>query len=316
MSRRPQKLPDGRRSTRPGWRRTTCCVAVREDDAYANLVLPQLLRERRIEGRDAAFATELVGGTLRGLGAYDAVIDHLAGRRARPGRPRRAAPRRPPAARDAGARPRRGDQHRRAGARRGSATSRPASPTPCCAGSPSATWTRGWTLLDAPGQCALLAPAVDRRRARPGAGPARRAGGAAGRRQRATAGDAGGAARAVDGRGAGAAFTEPAERTLSPLGVVLESGDPGAIPAVRDGRAGVQDAGSQLVALALARAAVDGPRRALAGPVRRSRREGGPARRPRRPSAVRGCWPTSDSRTARKLVAQALRATGRRRRRR
>ena len=35
--------------------------AVREDDAYANLVLPQLLRERRIEGRDAAFVTELVG---------------------------------------------------------------------------------------------------------------------------------------------------------------------------------------------------------------------------------------------------------------
>ena len=41
--------------------------------------------------------------------------------------------------------------------------------------------------------------------------------------------------------------------------MVLESGDPGAIPAVRDGRAGVQDAGSQLVALALARATVDGP---------------------------------------------------------
>ena len=48
-------------------------VAVREDDAYANLVLPQLLRERRIEGRDAAFVTELVGGTLRGQGTYDAV---------------------------------------------------------------------------------------------------------------------------------------------------------------------------------------------------------------------------------------------------
>ena len=54
--------------------------AVREDDAYANLVLPQLLRERRIEGRDAAFVTELVGGTLRGQGSYDAIIDHLAGR--------------------------------------------------------------------------------------------------------------------------------------------------------------------------------------------------------------------------------------------
>src|SRR5207342_3529492 len=46
--------------------------------------------------------------------------------------------------------------------------------------------------------------------------------------------------------------------TMSPLGVTLESGDPGAIAAVREGRAGVQDAGSQLVALALTRAPVDG----------------------------------------------------------
>ncbi len=46
--------------------------------------------------------------------------------------------------------------------------------------------------------------------------------------------------------------------TVSPLAVVLESGDPGAIPAVREGRAGVQDAGSQLVALALTRASVEG----------------------------------------------------------
>ena len=56
-------------------------AAVRTDDAYANLLLPQLLRERRVEGRDAAFTTELVGGTLRGLGSYDAVIDHLVARR-------------------------------------------------------------------------------------------------------------------------------------------------------------------------------------------------------------------------------------------
>ena len=55
-------------------------VAVRVDDAYANLVLPQLLRERRIEGRDAAFTTELVGGTLRGQLTYDAIVDSLAGR--------------------------------------------------------------------------------------------------------------------------------------------------------------------------------------------------------------------------------------------
>ena len=42
--------------------------AVREKDAYANLVLPDLLRERRISGRDAALATELTYGTLRAAG--------------------------------------------------------------------------------------------------------------------------------------------------------------------------------------------------------------------------------------------------------
>jgi 16S rRNA (cytosine967-C5)-methyltransferase len=49
-------------------------VAVRERDAYANLVLPGLLRERRLDTRDAAFATELAYGALRGQGLYDAVL--------------------------------------------------------------------------------------------------------------------------------------------------------------------------------------------------------------------------------------------------
>ena len=50
-------------------------VAVAEEDAYANLVLPGLLRERGISGRDAAFATELTYGALRGQGAYDSVLE-------------------------------------------------------------------------------------------------------------------------------------------------------------------------------------------------------------------------------------------------
>lgn len=49
-------------------------AAVREQDAYTNLVLPRMLRERQVGGRDAAFATELVAGTIRGLGTYDPVI--------------------------------------------------------------------------------------------------------------------------------------------------------------------------------------------------------------------------------------------------
>jgi 16S rRNA (cytosine967-C5)-methyltransferase len=48
---------------------------VRDRDAYANLVLPGLLRSRSITGRDAAFATELTYGTLRWQGTYDAVLD-------------------------------------------------------------------------------------------------------------------------------------------------------------------------------------------------------------------------------------------------
>ncbi|QKV99377.1 RsmB/NOP family class I SAM-dependent RNA methyltransferase [Streptomyces sp. NA02536] len=52
--------------------------AVDERDAYANLVLPPLLRKARengdFEARDAALATELVYGTLRRQGTYDAVV--------------------------------------------------------------------------------------------------------------------------------------------------------------------------------------------------------------------------------------------------
>lgn len=52
--------------------------AVDERDAYANLVLPPMLREAREKGtldaRDAALATELVYGTLRWQGTYDAIV--------------------------------------------------------------------------------------------------------------------------------------------------------------------------------------------------------------------------------------------------
>ena len=47
---------------------------VAERDAYANLLLPALLRERELTGRDAALATELSYGTLRGQGSYDAIL--------------------------------------------------------------------------------------------------------------------------------------------------------------------------------------------------------------------------------------------------
>ncbi len=48
--------------------------AVDTRDAYANLVLPALLRRAGLHGRDAAFATELAYGALRGRASYDAVV--------------------------------------------------------------------------------------------------------------------------------------------------------------------------------------------------------------------------------------------------
>jgi 16S rRNA (cytosine967-C5)-methyltransferase len=76
---------DGRRSGHPPSdpaRRAAydAVAAVHRDDAYANLVLPQILRERRLYGRDAAFATELTYGTLRALGTLDAVLTAAAER--------------------------------------------------------------------------------------------------------------------------------------------------------------------------------------------------------------------------------------------
>jgi 16S rRNA (cytosine967-C5)-methyltransferase len=55
-------------------------AAVRERDAYANLVLPSLLRQRGINGRDAALATELCYGTCRAQGLLDAVLQCCADR--------------------------------------------------------------------------------------------------------------------------------------------------------------------------------------------------------------------------------------------
>ncbi len=54
--------------------------AVSGRGAYANLLLPAALRDAGLTGRDAALATELVNGTLRGRGTYDAIIGLCADR--------------------------------------------------------------------------------------------------------------------------------------------------------------------------------------------------------------------------------------------
>jgi 16S rRNA (cytosine967-C5)-methyltransferase len=67
--------PAGRRRADPARRAAYDVLrAVADRDAYANLLLPALLAERGLTGRDAAFATELTYGTLRGRGTYDAIV--------------------------------------------------------------------------------------------------------------------------------------------------------------------------------------------------------------------------------------------------
>jgi 16S rRNA (cytosine967-C5)-methyltransferase len=63
-----------RRSGNPRRAAYQVLAAVENREAYANLLLPKLLAERDITGRDAALATELAYGTLRGQGTYDAVL--------------------------------------------------------------------------------------------------------------------------------------------------------------------------------------------------------------------------------------------------
>jgi 16S rRNA (cytosine967-C5)-methyltransferase len=79
--RAPQKRPGGgrgrpERGARPDPRRVAydAVATVHRDDAYANLVLPGLLRQARLERRDAALVTELVYGTLRRRGTLDEIL--------------------------------------------------------------------------------------------------------------------------------------------------------------------------------------------------------------------------------------------------
>jgi 16S rRNA (cytosine967-C5)-methyltransferase len=54
--------------------------AVEFDDAYANLALPKLLRDARLDQRDTGLVQELAFGTIRWQGFYDRVIEIGAGR--------------------------------------------------------------------------------------------------------------------------------------------------------------------------------------------------------------------------------------------
>jgi 16S rRNA (cytosine967-C5)-methyltransferase len=239
--------------------------AVRVDDAYANLVLPRVLREAGLTGRDAAFATELVAGSLRGRGTYDAVLDACTDK------PLASTPAK---VLDA----------LRLGAHQLLATRVPAHAAISTtvdlvrdragagAGGFANAVLRRLAEHDLAAWLDRLDPSGDDlalRHSHPTwvverLGEALAADGADDELPALLAAD--NAPPAVTlvarpGRLTRDALLAQVEGTAtprSPYGVVLDGGDPGGLPAVRDGLAGVQDEGSQLVALALAEAPLGG----------------------------------------------------------
>lgn len=75
------KRPPHKRSRAPHGRRRTArgaaydlLHAVHVDDAYANIAMPEILARAGLSTRDAGLATELAYGTLRWQGLYDAIL--------------------------------------------------------------------------------------------------------------------------------------------------------------------------------------------------------------------------------------------------
>lgn len=256
--------------------------AVDERGAYANLLLPALLRERRFSERDSSFATELTYGSLRAQGQLDVMINLVSSRPVDAVDPpvrdalrlgtyqllRTRVPARAAVAstvelvrRTSGERPVRFAN---------AVLRRVADRVADSAGDVA-------TLLDAPdaeadpighlavmtahprwvveaiaqalgGDLAEARAALDANNTRPGVHLVARPGGI-GRDE---------LLRAARCAGLSA---EPGEH--SPYSVRLRGGDPGRLRAVADGRAAVQDEGSQLVALSLLRGSTVGPDRGL-----------------------------------------------------
>ncbi|MCF6523861.1 RsmB/NOP family class I SAM-dependent RNA methyltransferase [Streptomyces sp. JJ36] len=249
--------------------------AVDERDAYANLVLPPLLRTARergeLDGRDAALATELVYGTLRRQGTYDAVVAACVDR------PLREVD---PPVLDVLAL----GAHQLLGTRipTHAAVSATVELARLVLGDGRARFVnavlRRIAAEDLEGWLDRVAPPYEEdpeehlavRHAHPrwivSALWDALGGGSAGMEELLEADNERPRVTLVarPGRSTpGELLTGDAEPgRWSPYAVRLaEGGEPGALDAVRDGRAGVQDEGSQLVALALANAPLDGPDR-------------------------------------------------------
>jgi len=252
--------------------------AVAERDAYANLLLPALLRDSGLTGRDAALATELAYGTLRGQGSYDAILAICSDRDL----DRIDPPLRPVLRLGA---------HQllatRIGAHAAVATSVDlardvAGPRP--AGFVNAVLRRvatrdfeSWLEIAAPSRAEDIVGHLSIRYSHPrwivsaladalaespesGLAETEAALAAGGERPRVTLCAVPGQADPAELVAAGA---EPGR--WSPYAAALAEGDPAQVPAVAQGRAAVQDEASQLAALALARVDAPGNDTGLAG---------------------------------------------------
>ena len=236
--------------------------AVRVEGAYTNLVLPTVLRQHRLAGRDAAFATELASGTLRRQGTYDAILAVCVDR------PLARVEAKVLDALRLGAHQllsMRVPAHAAISTTVDLVRSRvgrgPAGFTNAVLRKVSAHDLDAWVRRVAPdpesdpvgyGSVAHSHPRWVVEELTHAVGPADIDALLAADNE---------APRVVLVARPGRSTVEelPGARTpYSPYGVVLEGGDPGAVAAVAEGRAGVQDEGSQLVALALARAHVAG----------------------------------------------------------
>lgn len=234
--------------------------AVRVDDAYTNLVLPHVLHEHGLSGRDAAFVTELASGTLRGQGTYDAVIDACLDR-----------PKLEAKVRDA----LRLGVHQLLAMRvpdhaaistsvdlvRARVGQGPAGLTNAVLRKVSRHDLHGWVrrLAPDPATDPVGYAALAHSHPRWVVEELTRAVGTDGLDALLAADNEAPRVVLVARPGRVDRAELPGKPTpFSPYGVVLESGDPGGVAAVADGRAGVQDEGSQLVAVALSRATVAG----------------------------------------------------------
>ncbi len=237
--------------------------AVRVADAYTNLALPVALGRRGVTGRDAAFATELASGTIRRRGTYDAILAECIDRALdkvqvkvldilRLGCHQMLSMRVPPHAAISTsvdlARSEVGEGAagftnavlRRVAVHDRDAWVRRVAPDPDRdpMGYAEVAYSHPRWIVE------LLTEAV----------------GGAEIDALLSADNDSPAVTLVARPGRSTRDELPGQPTRwSPYGVVSSGGDPGAVAAVAEGRAGVQDEGSQLVAIALADTPVDGP---------------------------------------------------------